>query len=118
MKHARLTSAQKTALIITMIAVSIAAYNLWLFFPVNIFYRGMAITFLLSAVLIRSDSEPNTAYRYLCDLWMWLTVNNTIDEFFFDPKKVQWNEYFFGIVIITHATYKIITNGKAKRRTD
>lgn len=111
----KITDVQKTALLVTMIITSVAAYNLWMLFPVPVFYKGMAIVFFLSAMLIRTGSKTDTTYRYLCDVWMWLTVNNLIDEFFFDPRKVQWNEYFFGIIIITHATYKIVTNGKAKR---
>lgn len=116
--RSKLTEGQKIGLIIAMIATSIAAYNLWLILPLNIFYKGMAVTFFLSAVLIRADSTQNTAYRYLCDLWMWLTINNVIDEFCFDPRKVEWNEYVFGIVVITHAIYKIISNGQIKRRAN
>lgn len=108
----------KSALLITLIITSILSFNLWMLLPFAVFYKGLAIVLFLSAVLIRYESVKGTPYRYLCDLWLLLTINNLIDEFLFNPKIIQWNEYVIGAVIIFHAVYKIKKNGKAQRGTN
>lgn len=105
----------KKALLITIIIVSILSFNLWMLFPFQIFYKGLAILFILSAILIRIDSEKGTQYRYICDVWLLLTANNLIDEFFFNPRALEWNEYLFGMVIMVHAAIKANRNGKLEK---
>lgn len=77
----------------------------------------MASVLVLTAILIRLGSEKGTDYRYLCDFWFLLTLNNLIDELFFDPKSIEWNEYLFGAILLIHAIYQI-RRGKIKRRNN
>lgn len=110
---------KKKYIILTAIIVcSILTFNLWMVLPFSIFYKGLAVTMLLSALLIRIDSEKGTNYRYLCDLWLLLTANNIVDEFFFNPKAMELNEYLFGFVILAHAAYKHRKNGKLEKRNN
>ena len=109
-----MTVINKQRILITIIITSILSFNLWMLLPFQIFYKGLAIVFVLSAILIRADSVKHSPYRYLCDLWLWLTINNLIDEFFFDPRKVGLNEYLFAAAVVIHAIIKIKKNGKVK----
>jgi succinate-acetate transporter protein len=103
----------KKALLISIIVTSILSFNLWMILPFSIFYKGLAVVFVLTAAIIRIDSKRNTSYRSLCDLWLMLSLNNFFDEMFFNPQKISYNEYLFGLIIIIYTIVKVY--GKNRR---
>jgi hypothetical protein len=95
-------------LIAAMIIVSIAAFQLWPYF--DCFYKGIAVTFLISGVLLLY------CFRNLISVvWFLLALNNAADEFFFDPKTFGLNEKIFCLFLILYIIFSLINNGRKKR---
>ena len=68
-------------------------YNL----PFNAYYTAVAASFLLLNAVLYVNFKNLVTYVFLC-----LSVNNFLDELFFNPQKLQLNEVisFIAIVII------------------
>lgn len=95
-------------LIAAMILISIAAFQLWPYF--DCFYKGVALCFLFSGILIYY------IFRYLYALvWLLLTLNNAFDEFFGDPKTFGWNEKLFALLLGLYVTYSILKKCLTKK---
>lgn len=103
---------RKNLLAISIVLVSILAYNLWPFF--DCFYIGIAIVFFLCALALVLKSEHETIERRIYFVFLFLSINNLLDEIFFDPKTFGANEYLIATLIIAHQTY-LQRNGHAKR---
>lgn len=77
------------------VILSIATYQLWPYLPKGYFYRGMAITLLIFAVVIyKQNSKLLISFFLLC-----VSISNLLDEFFFDPRKFGMNELIFAAIV-------------------
>lgn len=66
------------------------------------YYSGQALTFVF--ILIATYWPKN---KLLFEIILWMAISNTLDELFFDPARLGWNEIFFAIFIIIYSGYKI-----------
>lgn len=92
-------------IIATTLVISILTYSFWSFFKeaygVKIFYSGNALTLLMmSWVISRLDRGFFSSLLLVC------CINNLIDELFFDPTKLQINEYIGFIITTIILVYK------------
>lgn len=81
-------------LIIVAILLSVVTFLLWdyiyEFFKIDIYYLGSALfIFVISLIIFLTYSRLFISFLLLC-----LSINNLLDELFFDPKKIQINEFF------------------------
>jgi len=75
--------------------ISIATFQFWKYLPENSFYIGSAIFILiLSIVIFLQNKELFISFFLLC-----ISINNLIDELFFDPKINGLNEIIVAILI-------------------
>lgn len=65
------------------------------------YYGGQALTFVF--ILIATYWPKNKIWF---EIALWVAISNAIDELFFDPTRLNWNELFFAIFIIFHSGYK------------
>ena len=110
-------------LVITFL-IAVITYSLWSYIKawtgISIFYSGIALSFVgytyVIKLLIIELSRQNTKYKMyviFSNIINLATINNLIDEMFFDPKKLQVNEYLaFIILILISYGRPIIKKGK------
>lgn len=84
------------AAIVSMIAASTLFNYLWH----GAYYQLMAIGIFLLFWELKAKVKNVAAM-----IGFWLSLSNLADEFFFDPKVIQANEYVFAVLII-FLTYK------------
>jgi hypothetical protein len=75
--------------------ISIATYQLWTYLPKGSFYIGNALTYFLLALVIYNQNKT----IFISFLLLCLTINNLLDELFFDPTKNGLNEIVFSVLI-------------------
>lgn len=85
-------------ILIASICIYVAAYSLWSFLWPGFFYQALAVCQCLWMLFIQ-DIAPK-GLRKIATIGVWFTINNLMDELFFDPKKLSWNEYLFAIIIV------------------
>ena len=79
--------------------VSIITYLFWSDLPEGSFYIGNAIFILLICVyLFLTDKESIIKF-----ILMSLSINNLLDEMFFDNTKLELNEILTALTIFTFA---------------
>lgn len=86
----------------------VVSYNTWTFtinspfhFLKDIYFEGMALSiFILSVVAYRMLKFVGT------EIFVGLALNNLLDEMFFDPKKIDSNEYMIAALTIIFIIYK------------
>lgn len=75
--------------------ISIATFQLWVYLPKGSFYVGNGLFYVLLAIVIfLQNKRLFVSFLLLC-----LTVNNLLDELFFDPTKNGINEIVFAVLI-------------------
>jgi len=85
----------KDKLVYIAILVSIVTYQFWIYLPKGSFYIGMALfVFVLSYILFLQNKAKFPYFLLLC-----LSINNLLDELFFDATKMGWNEVISAILI-------------------
>lgn len=102
------------ALLILSLCLSLLTYNLWPLLPAGSFYKGMAVFIMLLGIII--NNLVSDSIKIWSSVLLWLSINNVLDEFFFNPKKFGINEYIISIVIVASLTLQYY-NGKRKRNT-
>jgi len=74
--------------------ISIATFQLWAYLPKGSFYIGNGLFYVLLAIVIfLQNKRLFVSFLLLC-----LTVNNLLDELFFDPTKNGINEFVFAVL--------------------
>lgn len=91
-------------LIITCICSFLATYNLWEIVPIHAFFsKGQSISISLSTYtilsLIRDFKQPTFTQRIAYFLFF-ISINNVLDNLFFNPYAIQWNEYLFALLVL------------------
>lgn len=86
---------------ITLIASQVILVGGWLFWPYlwsGAFYHFLAVFILLIMLLVR-DLTTGVA-RKVATVGALFAANNLVDELFFDPTKIYFNELFISVVIV------------------
>lgn len=104
------TFAQRVVLI-SAIVIWVAGYNLWQFAWHNFFYQCCAGTWLLLFVLVR-DLVKDKWLRIIANIGILISVNNLLDEAFFNTKSFDIYEYIFCLI----GTIIILINGTIRRK--
>ncbi len=90
--------------------ISILVYQLWKPLlnccDIKIFYPGIALMILGYSIIIYSECKGK--FKMICEAFMWLAVNNFLDELIFDPTHLQKHEYVAFLIIIFNLLYKWI----------
>lgn len=90
----------KTKLLLTALIVSIAGYNLWPFAWHDFFYHCNAVFFVIIFYLLKTIKVEEKYFNKAATIGLWFSINNLIDEIFFDPTKFGVNEYVFAIMVV------------------
>ncbi len=91
-------------LVVFCILLSLLGFTFWPFFYKGFFYQMLALHFIFSYVtsyrMARhvGDRDPFAAKGLLIGLV--LSFNNLLDEVFFEPTKIQVNEFVAGYVLL------------------
>lgn len=116
--------------IISSFLISILTYNLWgyikLEYNISIFYTGIALSFLLYSYTIsetlkylHKKEEISIRYVIFSEIGLTACISNLIDELFFDPTKIEINEYItflLGTVLIIIINLQFKNGNRRKRR--
>lgn len=84
---------------------AMCAYSLWPYLWKGAFYQFVSIAFVgyVGATYFLSKGNWSLA---IFVVWM-TTINSCLDEFFFDPTEMDYNEYFaFVLLAIITIKYK------------
>lgn len=76
--------------------ISIITYNTWMYLPKGSFYIGNAIFISMICGFIYINYNK----YWISFLLFYLSLNNLVDELFFDNTKIQLNELFFTLIIL------------------
>ena len=99
----------KKFLYITVL-LSIITYSFWNEFPKGFFYIGNAmIITLLCAYLFLTDKKSNVKFILFS-----LSLNNLLDELFFDNTKLELNELLTTLAIIIILIIRIKNDRKVQ----
>ena len=82
--------------------VSIITYLFWSYMPKGSFYIGNAIFILLLCVYLFLNDKGSVIKFVL----MSLSINNLLDEMFFDNTKLELNELLTALTIFIFAIIK------------
>lgn len=86
------------------IVIAIIGFNLWPFFGKGFFYRALAVHFIWTYALCYRLALRMSTVDVFCSkavlIGVVLSFSNLIDECYFDPKKIEINEYFALFVIV------------------
>lgn len=104
------TFTQKIVLF-TAIAVWVLGYNLWQFAWHNFYYHCVAVTWLLLFILVK-DLVKDKWLKIIANIGILISVNNLLDEMFFNPNSTDINEYIFCLI----GTIIILINGTIRRK--
>lgn len=86
----------KNTLLYIALIVSILTYTFWHYLPKGFFYVGNAFFIcIISFCLFRY-----TKNSFVSLVIFLLSINNLIDELFFDNTKISLNEYLTAFIII------------------
>ena len=96
------------------LVIGILTYLFWEYLKnagFSIFYIGNALfIFSLALYIFLKDRKSFIAYVILG-----LSVNNLLDEIWFNPIKFNWSEVFVGVLIILLALFKNYKNGRKNK---
>lgn len=95
-----------TFLLGTSILTWLICNTAWIFFGAPTYYFGTAFIIFISSVIINSSTEKGTYQKLITEVFIFLALNNLIDELFFDATVIELNEY---LAFILYLTYKICT---------
>lgn len=112
-------------ILILSFAVAFCTYSFWQplkeCFGVKIFYPGISLSFVgytyVIKILIEKISISDKSakpYHKIANIIFLSASNNMIDEIFFDPTKMEINEYI-GFIIIIILTY--FKDGRFRKNT-
>jgi hypothetical protein len=83
------------------IVIAIVGFNLWVFFGKGFFYKALAVHFVCTYTLCYRLSLRFAKIDVFCCkavlLGVMLSMSNLIDESYFNPKKIEVNEYAAGL---------------------
>lgn len=116
-----MTDKQIKYLLLATFIVAFTTYSLWSpikeFFGIRIFYPGIALSFVGYTYIIHQLIKRLTiekGYRkhilIFSNVIFLTTVNNLLDEIFFNPTVISINEYMGFIVIIVVTIYNYNKN--------
>ena len=91
------------------------AFGFWRFLWDDAFYQLMAAGIFMLAWHIKAASKWGTHTHLFAVIGFWLSLNNILDELFFDPKAVSVNEYVVALVIVI-ASIKFFHDGRKSPR--
>lgn len=96
--------------------ISIATYLFWndinIIYQIPVFYLGNAIfIFLLCLVIFMQNTKLFISFFLLC-----ITLNNLLDELFFDPKTTGISEII--IVLILPLIWYLKINANARKNSN
>lgn len=77
----------------------------------HIFFKGEAITFIFLAIAIRC-TVINDLSKSVAESLLLLTISNLIDELFFNPERLQWNEIIAFVIALLWVKYGSIIRPK------
>lgn len=109
-------------------AIVILTYSLWSFikkkYGITIFYPGIAFGFvgyaycicsLLKYIEEREYCKKLSSMIFVSKIILIATINNLLDEIFFDPTKLGINEYLAFVILII-ITYFNGRNGTRRKK--
>ena len=73
------------------LCIWLITYNIWQFTVPNVYYVGTAQMILVASWLIHKTT--NGIHHVVSRMFLFLAFNNLVDELFFDPTSVEWNEF-------------------------
>ena len=95
--------------------VFLAAFAFWPILWEGAFYQLMAAGIFLLFWQLEATAKHGTYLQLFSTIGFWLSLNNLLDELFFDPKAVSVNEYLVALVIVI-ASIKFFRNGRQQSR--
>ncbi|HET8686545.1 MAG TPA: hypothetical protein VFM18_07750 [Methanosarcina sp.] len=95
--------------------VFLVAFAFWPKLWDGAFYHLMAAGIFLLFWHIEATAKYGTYLQLFSTIGFWLSLNNLLDELFFDPKAVSVNEYLVALVIVI-ASIKFFRNGRQQSR--
>jgi hypothetical protein len=103
---------QKVCLTAAILA-SLAGYNLWPYAWHGFFYQCNALMISLLFYLVKDFGKHDLYLHKVATIGFWFAISNLCDELFFDPTKLQWNEYVFALIIIVLTLKKSKGNARS-----
>ena len=77
------------------------AYNAWHFIGTSLYYYGTALIVLVSSIIINHNAKEGFP-KLISSIFLFISLNNFIDELFFNPQTVDINEYVMSLIYITY----------------
>lgn len=88
--------------------VSVITYLFWEHLPKGGFYVGNALfIFLLCTYIFTKDRQSFIKFVLFC-----LSLNNLLDELFFNPTELGINEVFFALIVVIIGFVKYNKNAR------
>ena len=106
-------------ILVSLLLISVLVYQFW--FPlkqtysIKVFYPGTALLFLGFTFVIWRETPKGTGFKYFTELFFLLSFNNLIDESFFNPTKIELNEYLVAGTLLIRFTYILWTLARNKQ---
>jgi len=90
----------------------VCANSLYLILWDSAYYHLWAIGVFMLMWEFRATTKRGSLKYVAVEIGFWYSVNNVLDELFFNPKAINFNEYIFAAIIV----YVTIQNHRAHGR--
>ncbi len=94
----------KSCILTFSILFWVIAYNVWQYTTPDIYYIGTAQLVLVCSWLIHVSATG--IHKVVSRVFLFLALNNLLDELFFDPTKFDINEFVMFALFFIHTLYK------------
>lgn len=85
--------------------------NLWPYTEVEIYYFGIAQVIFVSSVIIHQQPKDKKWKKLISASFVFLSLNNLLDEMFFNPQAFDASEYISVIAYLIYFIWKTYRNG-------
>jgi hypothetical protein len=91
-------------IILSTIISSLITYNMWHIIAIPYFFQKSESVFILLATTCIVESVKLTKYTrltlFLSYTLFSFALNNVLDNLFFNPFAIEWNEYLFAFLAL------------------
>lgn len=82
------------------VVIWLLCHNIWIVYGASTYYFGTAFIIAVSSYILYDIRA-----HFLTRFFLFLSINNLLDELFFDPTQFSWVEYCAFFAFFAYNTY-------------
>jgi len=91
-------------LLLTSLVLWVVSYNIWQFTDDSVYFIGTAQLVMVCSFIIHKRTAGIN--HIISRVFLFLSFNNLIDEIFFDPTRLELNEFTMFALFLIYSAWK------------